>query len=117
MHGRLADGLAIADREGRVLIRAVLDAARHEQVSRSQVEGPQEGEVVNPLAPKVLQKARARAAKLSAYGARHHRTASSRRAVWVKSRCSGVTEMNPSRTARMSVPTSDSQVTDPPPIQ
>src|SRR5208283_5427991 len=117
VHRRLADRLRAADRQRRVLVRAMAHAGRDEQVARGEVERPQDGHVAHALRAQLLDQSRPRALVLAAYGAFHQVSASSSRAWKVTSRCSGVTEMYPSFTAETSVPSSAAQVTEPPPIQ
>src|ERR1035437_1547741 len=113
----LADRLRTADRQRRVFVRAMPNARRHEEMARREIQRAQHRHVAHALLAQLLDEPRTRALVLTAYGAFHQVSASSRRAWNVTSRCSGVTEMYPSRTAATSVPSSAVHVTDPPPIQ
>ena len=105
VHPRLRDRLPVADRQRRVLVRAMPQPRRHERVARRHLERAQHGEIANSLLAQRLDEPLPRAAQCSfvaTHRSRHHVAAPCSALKCVRSRCSGVTETYPSSIARKS---------------
>ena len=90
---RLRRGLAEADRHGRVVVRAVAHGFRHEQVALHARERLEHGEVGDAAVLHGLDQALARGVDAAAHSSRPQLEISCTSLWFVRSRCSGVTEM------------------------
>src|SRR6185312_321058 len=70
MDRRLRDRLAVADRQGAVLVRAVPKSRRNEVMPWRLLESVQHCEIPNPTLAQRLDQAKPRATKLLIYGSR-----------------------------------------------
>ena len=68
VHPRLRDRLTVADRQRRVLVRAMAQPGRHERVARRHLERAQHGEIANSLLLKRLDEPLSRAAEFASTG-------------------------------------------------
>src|SRR6185312_2521631 len=114
---RLRDRLPVADGQRAVLVRAVTHAGGHEEMARRLIERAQHVEVANAAVVQHLDEMAASAGVLAQGSSIHHDVASSSMRVCVRSSVSGVTDTNPSFTARKSESSAPLHSAEPPPIQ